>query len=148
MSERHAQLTTAMLAAGCTAPKDWVHSEVSEDIPQFARFLLLRDVYRAIDAVDERLAEARFDRPELQQTLQQLRDAVGNDALHELLHAYGHAVGNSFVMVLDQGPAAQREDTPGWMLMEVDAEGGPTGRRVDGLHEDYLDFPQCYREPV
>lgn len=144
MGDRHAQLTTALLGAGCTAPKDWVHSELSEDIPQFARFLMLRDVHRAADAVDETLADALFDRPELEQSVAAMREAVGAEAVHALLHAYAKALGNSFVMVVDEGPAEQGDNTPGWMLMETDGEGVPTGRLVQALHEDYLDFDGNY----
>ena len=145
MGDRHAQLTTAMLGAGCIAPKDWVHSELSENIPQFARFLLLRDVHRAADAVDTVLADTVGEQPHLQATLDALREAVGEDALHTLLQAYGKALGNALVMVLDEGPADASAEQPGWALMETDADGVPTGRWVQGLHEDYLDFDGAYQ---
>jgi hypothetical protein len=143
-SERRALLTAAMLAAGCTEPKDWVRSELAEDIPQFARFLMLRDVHRLADAVDDTLTEALYDQPGLQRTLDVLRAAVPRSSLDALLLAYGKALGNGFVMALDQGPAAPEEGMPGWQLIETDADGAPTGRRVEGLHEDYLDFDTSY----
>lgn len=142
--ERRTRLAAAMHAAGCTQPKDWVRSELGEDIPQFARFLMLRDVHRLADAVDDTLTEALYDQPELQHTLDALRAAVPSASLHALLQAYGKALGNGFVMALDQGPAAPEEGMPGWQLMETDADGAPTGRRVEGLHEDYLDFDTSY----
>lgn len=144
-SDRRAALTAAMQAAGCTAPKDWVNSELREDIPQFARFLMLQEVHQLADAVEDGLAEALFDRPDLEQTLDAARAALGPAALHDLFRAYAKALGNSFVMVLDEGPSTASADTPGWQLMETDAEGEPTGRLVQGLHEDYLDFDASYK---
>ena len=145
---RRAALTAAMQSAGCTAPADWVNSELREDIPQFARFLLLRDVHTLADAVDDTLAEAVYDRPDLQRTLQSLHAAVDPAALHALLLAYGKALGNGVVMALDEGPAAPAPDMPSWQLVETDADGEPTGRLVQGLHEDYLDFDAAYQRPV
>ncbi|WP_416056350.1 hypothetical protein [Stenotrophomonas maltophilia] len=129
-----------MKAAGCSDPRDWVNSELGENLPQFARFLMLRDVHALADDVDGTLSEALFDRPDLEQTLATLRGAVHSQALHALLHAYGKALGNSVVMAVDEGPAMREDGMPGWLLMETDANDEPTGRLVQGLHEDYLDF--------
>jgi len=140
MSERRDELSAAMKAAGCSDPRDWVNSELGENLPQFARFLMLRDVHALADDVDGTLSEALFDRPDLEQTLATLRSAVDPQALHALLHAYGKALGNSVVMAVDEGPAMREDGMPGWLLMETDANDEPTGRLVQGLHEDYLDF--------
>ncbi len=144
-TNRRTQLADAMQAAGCVDPRDWVSSELDENIPQFARFLLLRDVHHLADAVQDTLAEAVYDRPDLQDTLTALQAAVAPAALEALLLAYGRALGNGFVMTLDDGAMAQGADTPGWQLMETDADGEPTGRLVQGLHEDYLDFDGAYQ---
>ena len=133
-----------MKAAGCTDPRSWVNSELGENLPQFARFLMLRDVHTLADDVDSALSEALFDRPELEQTLATLRGAMDPQALHALLRAYGNALGNSFVMAVDEGPAMREDGMPGWLLMETDANDEPTGRLVQGLHEDYLDFDDRY----
>ncbi|CAH0234257.1 hypothetical protein [Stenotrophomonas lactitubi] len=129
-----------MKAAGCSDPRSWVNSELGENLPQFARFLMLRDVHALADDVDSTLSEALFDRPELEQTLATLRGAVDPQALHALLHAYGKTLGNSFVMAVDEGPAMREDSMPGWLLMETNANDEATGRLVQGLHEDYLDF--------
>ncbi|WP_313141270.1 hypothetical protein [Stenotrophomonas sp.] len=144
MTDRRDELTAAMKAAGCSDPRSWVNSELGEDLPQFARFLMLRDVHTLADDVDSALSEALFDRPDLEQTLATLRGAVDPQALHALLRAYGKALGNSFVMAVDEGPAMREDGMPGWLLMETDANDEPTGRLVQGLHEDYLDFDDRY----
>lgn len=133
-----------MQAAGCTDARSWVNSELGENLPQFARFLMLRDVHLLTDDVDGALSDAIFDRPELEEALATLRNAVDPQVLHALLHAYGKALGNGFVMALDEGPAMREEGMPGWQLMETDAGDEPTGRRVQGLHEDYLEFEESY----
>lgn len=143
-TERRAQLTAAMQAAGCTAPRDWVSSELSENIAQFARFRVLHDVHVLADDVEHVLSDAIDEQPELEGTLQTLRAAVDPTALHALLRAYAKALGNHFVMVLDEGGMSDDPRLPGWQLMETGPDG-PTGRRVDGLHEDYLDFEDSYR---
>ena len=56
------------------------------------------------------------------------------------LLAYGQALGNSFVMAVDEGPSRREDGMPGWVLMETDADDTPSGRLIQGLHEDYLDF--------
>ena len=37
-------------------------------------------------------------------------------------------------------------DGPGWSLMEVNADGELSGRRVGGLHEDFLSMDPSGRE--
>ncbi|WP_137189601.1 hypothetical protein [Stenotrophomonas rhizophila] len=143
-TERRAQLTAAMQAAGCTAPRDWVSSELSENIAQFARFRVLHDVHVLADDVEHVLSDALDDQPDLQDTLQTLRAAVDPAALHALLRAYAKALGNAFVMVLDEGGMCDDPRMPGWQLMETGPDG-PTGRLVQGLHEDYLDFEDSYQ---
>lgn len=143
-TERRAQLTAAMQAAGCTAPRDWVSSELSENIAQFARFRVLHDVHVLADDVEHVLSDAIDEHPELEGTLQTLRAAVDPKALHALLRAYAKALGNHFVMVLDEAGMSDDPRMPGWQLMETGPDG-PTGRRVDGLHEDYLDFEDSYQ---
>jgi len=140
MTDRRAGLIAAMKAAGCGDSRSWVNSELGEDLPQFARFLVLRDVHALADDVEGALSEALFDRPELEQTLAALRGAVDPQAPHALLRAYGKALGNSFVMAVDEGPAMREDGMPGWVLMETGVDDEPTGRVVQGLHKDYMDF--------
>ncbi|WP_313139726.1 hypothetical protein [Stenotrophomonas sp.] len=140
MNERRTALISALRSAGCSDPASWADSELREDIPQFARFLVLRDVHRLADDVDSALAETLFDRDDLAATLQALRSAVPAAALEALLRAYGQALGNSFVMAVDEGPSMREDGMPGWVLMETDADDTPSGRLIQGLHEDYLDF--------
>lgn len=143
-TERHAALTAAMQAAGCITPRDWVGSELAENIAQFARFRVLRDVHLLVDDVEATLSDIADDHPGLQASLDTLRAALPPNALHALLRAYGKVLGNGFVMVLDEGGMSDDVRAPGWQLMETGADGEPTGRLVQGLHEDYLDFDGSY----
>jgi hypothetical protein len=42
------------------------------------------------------------------------------------------------VLVIDEGhdPEAPK-GCPGWLMMETDLDGNPTGREVGGLHENF-----------
>jgi hypothetical protein len=47
----------------------------------------------------------------------------------------------SLVQVIDNGGDPEAGDgLPGWVLVEVDANGEGTGRVVDALHESMFDF--------
>jgi hypothetical protein len=110
----------------------WVRSEISENIPQLARFMILRSLWREaispwmdVGALND-LAAAR-----------RLIDA-GADPHDVLLVARAGAYDAvaAAVGVLDEGgdPDAG-ENAPGWHLVETDAECNPTGRDIGGLHE-------------
>ena len=144
-SEQREALQSSMREAGCVAPADWVASELSEDIPQFARFLLLKGVHEIADDVDSAVAGGLWSNPDAERTWALLQAAVPPDALHSFLRAYAKAVGESIVMLLDYGMGNDApDDAPGWLLMET-RDGETTGRSIEGLHEDYPDFEKEYR---
>lgn len=144
-AQRRERLTELMSAAGCVKPKPWVSSELSEDIPQFARFLMLKSVHEIADDVDVVLSNATWERPDLTLTMDRLRHTVPAEDLHVFLRAYAKAMGNLFVTLLDHGPDFSGPGVPGWLLMETDEAGETTDRAVEGLCEDYLDFEANYR---
>ncbi|WP_091307690.1 hypothetical protein [Micromonospora chersina] len=117
---------------GAQDPEEWARSEISENIPQLARFMVLRALWREVISpwMD---ASALSDVA----AAQRLIDA-GADPHDVLLVARAGAYEAvvAAVCVLDEGrdPDA-REGDPGWHLIETDADCNPTGREVGGLHE-------------
>ncbi|WP_220090927.1 hypothetical protein [Micromonospora noduli] len=117
---------------GAQDPEGWARSEISENIPQLARFMVLRALWReAISpwmdasalsdvAAAQRLIEAGADRHDVLM--------VARAGAYEAVVAA--------VCILDEGgdPNA-RESDPGWQLIETDAECNQTGREIGGLHE-------------
>jgi hypothetical protein len=129
---------------GAADAEEWALSEISENIPQLARFLALRriwpdliDAWAAPDALESSPAAARLlahgaDRQDLVR-LSRLSAYETAFALLARLTAQGHDE-------LAPGPA------PGWRLMETAPQGELTGRTVASLHESLLSLDPSGRE--
>ena len=118
--------------AGADRPEEGAMSEVSEDIPQLAGFLLLRRLWEEVldgwgnpGAVENvppaaRLLAAGADRDDIVLTMQ----AAAFEAVFGTL------------LVLDEGSSAPDDQPfPSWSLQETDSTGQVTGRRLGGLYE-------------
>ncbi|KAB1976806.1 hypothetical protein [Streptomyces triticiradicis] len=122
-------------ALGVTDPLDLIRSEVMEDLPQLARFVLLRSLWRG--AIDGWTEPGSLDRlPAAQRLL-----AAGADPgdLVRLVRAVAY---EAVFTTLDELDAGGDVNVPGveagWMVMESDGDGSSTGRALSGLHEDIL----------
>jgi hypothetical protein len=133
------RLIAGLRAAGCDDPEGWADSEIQENIPQFARYLLCKAIWehslepwRQNDALDEfpdaqSLIAAGAD-PEHVRTL-------GGKIAYETMTAVINAIDQGGYV----GPAAVPDDAPGWKIVEVDGESlEPTGRHVGFIHESIL----------
>jgi hypothetical protein len=150
--EKAEELRRKLHALGAADPESWVRSEISEDLAQFARYLVLRGVWpdqidiwaRAPEEWIGRLTRTS-DKPdryfsEAGQALSKALAAgvsVGDLGAIARVIAYETAFG--VLNRVDEGyDPTGGDDAPGWALMETDADGIPTGRSVGGLHEDLL----------
>lgn len=118
---------------GAEDPEGWTRSEISENIPQLVRFLILRTIRR--QAVDSwARAGALTTIPAAQRLL-----AAGADPgdLLGLVQSTVHDTVFAVLECLDEGRDTEAsEEHPGWSLVEVGgAHAGPS-RRIEGLHED------------
>ncbi|MGW3891812.1 hypothetical protein ACWD69_24245 [Micromonospora chokoriensis] len=117
---------------GAQGPEEWARSEIGENIPQLARFMVLRALWR--EGISTWMDASSLSDVSAAQRLIE----AGADPHDVLLVARAGAYEAVFaaVGVLDAGgdPDA-RESDPGWHLMETDAECNPTGREIGGLHE-------------
>ncbi|MEU8124663.1 hypothetical protein AB0C21_38635 [Spirillospora sp. NPDC049024] len=118
---------------GADGPEEWAKSEVSEDIPQLASFLLLRRLWDevldgwgnpgAVESVPPaaRLLAAGADRDDIVRTMQ----AAAFEAVFGTL------------LVIDDSGATTPDDQPypGRRLHETDSAGQDTGRCLGGLYE-------------
>lgn len=111
---------------GAEDPEGWTRSEISENIPQLARFLVLRTIRR--QAVDSwARAGALTTIPAAQRLL-----AAGADPgdLLCLVQNTVHDTAFAVLECLDEGRDTEAsEEHPGWSLVEV---GKPTLDRVAG----------------
>jgi hypothetical protein len=124
-------------AVGADEPHLWARSEISEGIPQMARFLFLRSLWTeainlwqqpsSIDIIPaaHRLLQSGADRTDVAMVA---RAAAFETVLR-------------VISLLDEQQAPGFDDPalPGWHLHETDNDGNPTGRCVGGLHESILE---------
>ncbi|MDO5097122.1 MAG: hypothetical protein Q4D85_00075 [Corynebacterium sp.] len=125
-------------------------------IPQHARFLVLKELYRMIyDVTDNQslandmLSCSEYDGDERAEAFEAETEAIaaeiGEERLTEYLRNYGLGMMyNVAAHLLDDPHNIIGDDSFGWSLMEHDSDGELTGRNIGGLHEDFVDFPQNY----
>jgi hypothetical protein len=152
-----------MTDLGAPDPEGWVKSEIEENIPQVARFLVLRTMWtRLINGYIgdtswlERWAaraEARPHEP-FADAGHAIRRMLAAGAAPEDLTQFARAVAYEAVFgtieIIDEGYDPDLIDpgnlAPGWVLIENDTEGQPTHRQVGGLHESLLSLDPSGRE--
>jgi len=155
-------------AAGAGEPEAWALSEVEDDIPQLARFLFLRRLWRSAeewklppgewfadrepepadedeedaDAAVEGIAEEDGEPAFLaaQQAVRRILAAGADpDDLREVARAAFFFTAFDAVQAVDEGHDPRAgEGMPGWFLAEISGDLVVTGRVLDRLHEDLL----------
>ncbi|MFF2779515.1 hypothetical protein ACFVU3_32035 [Streptomyces sp. NPDC058052] len=128
-------LRTRFEAVGAADALELVRSEIDENQPHLARFVLLRSLW--LGAIDgwadpgalEQVAAAR-----------RLLDAgADRDDLALLARAVAYEAVFATVDELDCGADVNVSGVHvGWTGMETGEDGRPTGRPLSGLHEDLL----------
>lgn len=146
-NSRFKDLCEQLKAAGATDPKSWVKSELQENIPQVARFLVLKGLTDIYHDVDENIGEMDIYSDEVTDVYQKLASQFDNQELKRLLHFYGKSVISKVIDMLDQGYLYDVNDKVGWSLMELNEQGETTDRLIQGLHEDFLEFDESELVP-
>jgi hypothetical protein len=147
-------------ALGANDPQSWVRSEVSENLAQFTRYLVLRQIWpdhieswtrseewieRVIKAYSKPNGQFADAGHALRKMIEAGVPAADLGALARMI-AFETAFG--ILNRIDEGyDHAAGDDAPGWILMETDASGTPTGRTVGGLHESLLSLDPTEGEP-
>jgi hypothetical protein len=127
-------LRERLAALGAEDAEAWARSEVSEALPQQVRFLILRRLWR--DAVDTWAAPEALDRLPAAKRL--LDAGADRNDLVRMARAAAYEAVFAVLDTIDEGHDAEApEGFPGWRLVEIDPDRGPTGRKVAGLHEDF-----------
>jgi hypothetical protein len=136
----------------------WARSEMIEDIPQLARFLLLRrlwreeiDVYRdSSEWISSRIraaerepngpfADAGFAMKRL------LNAGVPEEEIKSIARDVACSAIFATLSTLDEMGDPDIE-APGWMLVETNRHGEATGRSLDDLHASLLSADPSGRE--
>ncbi|HEX4301619.1 MAG TPA: hypothetical protein VHZ78_02415 [Rhizomicrobium sp.] len=148
-------------ALGADDPEGWARSEISEDIPQLARFAFLRTLWpqqinRWVDPASTEfdkyvaLADSEPKAP-FADAGAALKRVLALGAARSDIAAIARMVAYRTVFDLlahiDEGCDPDRPaGLPGWTLIETDRNDHPTGRAVGGLHEDVLMLDPTGRE--
>jgi hypothetical protein len=142
---------------GAGDPDRWARSQLEEDIPQLARFLFLRQAWRAIvsegdstwiaDAITR--AESEPDKPYsgVGHALRNLRSRGATDEeLTDLVRGMQADLLFQFCFLLeDPGDVEPEVADIAWSLVQVDDDGNVLST-VNGLHESVLETDPTGRE--
>lgn len=151
------RLTERFQALGAGDPRSWAESQVREGLPQLARFLFLRQAWRAIVSEDDpswiaaQIAAMERD-PNgpysgIGRALKKLKDrGITDGAITDLVRGMQAKLLFSLCYLLED-PAIDDPAGQGvrWRLVEVTEKGQPL-RVVGGLHESVLDTDPTGRE--
>jgi hypothetical protein len=157
VSMNQKKLAALFRKLGARDPDDWARSQLEEDIPQLARFLFLRQAWRAVldeaDATWITAAIARADsRPDepyagVGHALRKLRSRGATDEeLTDLVRGMQAELLFQFCYLLeDPGDVEPEVADISWSLVQVDHDGNVLAN-VDGLHESVLETDPTGRE--
>lgn len=138
--EEYESLVMRLGNAGAKNPSSWASSEVTEGLPQFARFLVLKSLFDIAKSTDDNIAMAADFDDELDEKYNTIKDAVGEEKLLSFLTAYSKGIIYNVIGLLDEGNQESDRDKISWTLMKTDENFESTGQMIQGLHEDFLEF--------
>lgn len=138
--EEYESLVMRLGNAGAKNPSSWASSEVTEGLPQFARFLVLKSLFDISKSTDDNIAMAADFDDELDEKYNTIKDAVGEEKLLSFLSAYSKGIIYNVIGLLDEGNQESDRDKISWTLMKTDENFESTGQIIQGLHEDFLEF--------
>ncbi|MGQ5637818.1 MULTISPECIES: hypothetical protein [unclassified Streptomyces] len=128
---------------GVTDPIEHIKSEVLENLPQLARFVLLRSLWRG--AIDGWSEPGSLDQLPAAQCL--LAAGADRNDLARLARAIAYEAVFATLDELDAGGDVNVSGVEaGWVVMESGEDGSATGRALSGLHEDLLTMDPSGRD--
>jgi hypothetical protein len=151
------ELLSRFRALNADDPESWVQSEISEDIPQLARFLVLRRIWpEYIDSwtrdpvrwVTQSVSGAGEDPQDAGAALKRMMErGVSPADIASVARMVAYETVFAVLDHIDEGydPDAP-EDAPGWLLMETRTDGRTTGRHLRGLHESIFEMDPSGRD--
>jgi hypothetical protein len=140
---------------GAPSPEQWAQSQVTEGIPQLARFLFLKHAWTKVvaegstawidNAIRSALARPGLPYAGLGGALARCKAAgVSTDDLTEIARCLQASMLFAIAYLLEGSPFPGIDLS--WGLFETDEHGNPKGPRVSGLHESVLELDPTGRE--
>ncbi len=161
---RAGRMIAAMTELGAPEPVQWVRSEITDNFPQVANFVLLRGIWPCI--IDEYRKHTGWidgsihgakTRPQdafsdAGLALKKMREAgVSREEIASVARMVAYETAELLLYYLDNRrdvtlPQQLGETLPGWVLMECTPDGETTGRTIDGVHNMLLSLDPSGRE--
>ena len=143
------ELTDIFRRLGANNPERWAGSQIREQIPQLGRFLVLRAMWDCVtragttDRIDYGLKHGR-DAPHIRALQAMLKAGVSKEAITSLARFKQAELLQEFCYLLEDYSSVPQNSIPKtgkeyvrWSLREIDADGKPMERPIDGLHESF-----------
>lgn len=132
-----AELARKLEIAGCDQALSAALSEVTENIPQSARFAVLQTLKNDLGSftIEDIQLEAE---PEAAAQIEAAIAAVGTELLDQIVREVGRQAGWLVALMLDESQPP--EGMPNWTLYEADEQGRSTGRIIQGVHEEVGEY--------
>jgi len=145
------KLLEKMENSGATRPLDWALSEITENIPQFGRFLMLKGLYDIINDVEENMGLAddidESYENDIFEVAEQLKETIGEEGLNNFLKSYAKGIMWQVTNLIDEGNYNSNGE-PNWALKELANENDNKSERfINGLHESFNEFEEELRDP-
>jgi hypothetical protein len=138
--EEFESLVIRLENAGAKNPLQWASSEVTEGIPQFGRFLMLKTLFDISKSTEDNISMAGDFDEDFEDKYSEIKDIVGQEKLLAFLTSYSKGIIYNVVELLDEGNREADRDKISWTLMKTDENFEATGQIIQGLHEDFLEF--------
>ena len=128
--------------AGAKEPLGWALSQITEGIPQFGRFVFLRELYNIINDTEENLALAddidEGYEEDIFEVVDKLKETLGEQKFDNFLKAFTKGVMWQVINLIDEANHNQKGE-PKWSLKEIKNDN-TIGKTLGGLHESFNQF--------
>ncbi len=151
------ELTSIFRDLGADDPESWADSEVSEGIPQLARFMFLKGAWQRIVPDDDTQwidnvlqnvpPESNDPYAGAAHAMRKMIDAgISKTVIAQLVRAtQAEFLFDLCYMLDDPSSVDGNDDYVDWSFVELDSDGNP-GREIGGLHESVLETDPTGRE--
>ena len=112
------------------------YSEVTENIPQFARMSVFKEMQRIVRDIEGNLELADDFYEDDKELLDKFNACFTEEEAERFLQIYTKAVISKFYSFLDEGNPRAEEDDLNWVLLETKADGSHNDRVIEGFLED------------
>lgn len=112
------------------------YSEVTENIPQFARMSVFKEMQNIVRDIEGNLELADEFYEEDSELLDKFNDCFSDNEAQKFLQIYTKAVISKFYSFLEEGNPRANEDDLNWALLETKADGSHSERIIEGFLED------------